>query len=82
MKEIVLKLIIDDIKISIIANCLQTVGVSSNSIYLNNYLAIFYLMGIEEKEDMKDQYYQFLEAYPEDQNIIEYASVVFDKLNL
>lgn len=61
MKENIIHLIQDDIKISKLISNLQNLGISACNYYLNNSRVIFNLMGIPIEEETQDLYHRMIE---------------------
>lgn len=86
MKNNIVHLITDDIKISRLVNTLARIEVSAYQYSLGNSMVIFSLMGIPAKEEHKDLYYKMIEQgedttkYDTKEKIEELAEEIFRQL--
>lgn len=61
MKENIIRLIQDDIKISRLVNALESLNISAYQYNLGNVKVIFSLMGIPEDEEKSEIYFKMIE---------------------
>ena len=88
MKENIIRLIRDDIKISRLVNALESLNISAYQYSLGNVKVIFSLMGISEDEQNSEVYFKMVERgedmvkYDSNEKIEELAEEIFKQLIL
>lgn len=88
MKENIIRLIRDDIKISRLINTLEDLNVSAHQYSLGNSIVIFSLMEIDENEQHSEIYFKMVEQgedlvkYNSKEKIEELAEEIFKQLIL